>query len=475
MRRHKIARAETAAAPLVLACALLLASCHTIQSPPMPLDPVMSAMRVKARTLDDPSIIDALGKMGLSASAGWNLDALTVAAWNIRSDIAVAAADVAEGMAAERVAGLKPNPTLNVDGSGFVTNNLGDPSPWVFAAGLGFTIETHGKREIRVAQAQADTETRRWRLAETLWLARSDLRKAILARNLALNSIALAEEEIALRENYLDFVQTQLRFGAGLGSDLLTAQTNLSRAQVQLRTARTELATAEGLIAAAESIPIENLPLARLSPVSFETLPAPEAIDPGTLRDFGLVNRLTVRHALADYAVTEQALRAAVARQYPDYTIGPGYTFDRGDHALTFASNLIVPLIHDERDAIAQAVDVRARAAAQFQVTQTQALGEIDAAGARYRAAYAAFMESKTVEIDAQATVSEVQRRLEAGGADRGEVLTAQINLAQDHRASLDALRAATDALGALEDGVQRPVWPESTLAIQRPDGPSRE
>ena len=80
MRRHKIARAETAAAPIALASALLLTSCHTIESPALPLDPVMSAARVKARTLDDPAIVDALGTMGLSASAGWTLDALTVAA-----------------------------------------------------------------------------------------------------------------------------------------------------------------------------------------------------------------------------------------------------------------------------------------------------------------------------------------------------------------------------------------------------------
>src|SRR5262249_41541219 len=276
-------------------------------------------------------------------------------------------------------------------------------------------------------------------------------------------------------ENYLDFVQTQLRFGAGVGTDLLTAQTNLSRAQVQLRTARTDLATAEGQLAAGEGIAIENLPLARLAPVVLESLPQPDAIDPGTLRDFGLINRLTVRHALADYAVTEQALRAAVAKQYPDFSIGPGYTFDRGDHAITIASSAIVPLIHDERDAIAQAIDVRSRAAAQFQATQTQALGEIDSAGSRYRAAYAAMLESKNAEAAAQNAAVEVQRRLEAGGADRGEVLTAQLSLAQDRRATLDALRAASDALGALEDAVQRPVWPDWQVVIQRPADPSRE
>ena len=37
----------------------------------------------------------------------------TIAAWSLRSDIAVAAADINTALSAERVAGLLPNPTLN--------------------------------------------------------------------------------------------------------------------------------------------------------------------------------------------------------------------------------------------------------------------------------------------------------------------------------------------------------------------------
>jgi hypothetical protein len=97
-------------------------------------------------------------------------------------------------------------------------------------------------------------------------------------------------------------------------------------------------------------------------------------------------------------------------------------------------------------------------------------LGEIDTATARYRASYAAWVEAKNAEGFAVMTADEVQRRLAAGGADRGEVLTGQIGLALAQRATLDALRLVVDALGALEDGMQRPVWPSSTLVVQRPD-----
>jgi outer membrane protein TolC len=425
--------------------------------------------------LQNPEIAQALGRLGVVADRGWSIDALTVAAWSLRSDIAVAAADVQTGLSAERVAGLVPNPTLGIDESSFLTNNLGDPTTWVLAAALNFVIETGDKREIRIDQARADTETRRWHLTELLWQARAELRRGMAARDLANRSIALAEGELALRENYLDWVETQIRFGLGVGSDRLTAQTNLVRAQAQLRAARGELATAEAQIAAATGIAIENLPLTQLMPIVTEEVPAPQSYDLGAMRDIAIVNRLTVRHALADYAVTEQALRQALARQYPDVNIGPGYNYDRGDHAITIAASAIVPLLHDESAAIDQAVKTRSTAAAQFQAAQSTALAEVDSATARYRAAYTAWMDARNGETVAVTTRDEVQRRLMAGAADRGEVLTGDIGLALAQRATLDALKLTIDALGALEDSVQRPIFPASTLAVQRPDSPSPE
>jgi len=184
---------------------------------------------------------------------------------------------------------------------------------------------------------------------------------------------------------------------------------------------------------------------------------------------------LTVRHALADYAVTEQALRQALARQYPDVNLGPGYTYDRGDHAITVAAGATVPLLHDESAAIAQAVNVRTTAAAQFQAAQSVAWSDVDGAVVRYGAAYTAWTDAKNGQASAVTTADEVQRRLNAGAADRGELLTAQINLALTQRATLDAYKLTIDALGAIEDSVQRPIWPVSRLSIQRPDTASRE
>jgi hypothetical protein len=132
-------------------------------------------------------------------------------------------------------------------------------------------------------------------------------------------------------------------------------------------------------------------------------------------------------------------------------------------------------LFHDESAAIAQAVDTRARTGVQFEAVQAQTLSEIDTAMARYRAAYTALAETRDAEGPAGLFADDATRRLNAGAADRGEMLTAQLGLALARRANLDALKIATDALGAVEDGVQRPIWPHSTLLPKRPDNPIPE
>src|ERR1044072_5341004 len=100
---------------LFLVCgvlALSLSACVIVRPGPSPIDPVATAKLLTTRSLQDPEITAALTRMGLSTDRGWTLDALTVAAWSLRSDIGVATADVLAGSAAERVAGLMPNPSL---------------------------------------------------------------------------------------------------------------------------------------------------------------------------------------------------------------------------------------------------------------------------------------------------------------------------------------------------------------------------
>jgi outer membrane protein TolC len=430
-----------------------------------------SAARIAARSIDDSRIVSALMKAGIAPeTTGWTIDALTIAAWTMRPDVVVANADIAASLAGERVAGERPNPTVTLGPGAAVTNNNGDVSPWTVATSIDFTIETAGKREIRTDQARAQTETLQWQLAETLWAIRTQVRKAVIVRAYAQEAAALAEQEVMLRLNYQDWVQTEIRFGAVAQPDLLAAQTNVAQAENQLRQARGATAIADDGLAAALAIPTGSVPLAHVAAPPLDMLLRPERADLGTLRDIGLVNRLSVRHALANYQVTEQNLRVLIAQQYPDINLGPGYAFDRGDHLLSLSIGFTVPLFHGQDNAIAQALALRGKSAAQFESVQSQTMGEIDTALTRYRAAYASAAEAQNALGIARATVESVHRRITMGAADRGEILTAQILLVQAQRFLLDAQKASWDAIAALEDSVQHPIWPASKLAADEPN-----
>ena len=450
---------------LTAAAVLLLSAC--VSAPPAPLDPAASAERLAARSLDDPRVTEALARAGLPAGA-WSLDALTVAAWTLRPEIAAAAADVAAAAAAERTAGELPNPTVSLDPAYLYDNVGGALSPWTFAASLGFTLETGGKRGIRRAQSRAESETRQWQYAEAAWQVRQDIRKALAARLVARESLAVAEREMQLRESYSAWVENAFRFGAVAQADRLTAVTGRAQAQGALRTARGDLAAADADLAAAVGVTPARFPFAAVKPLPTDILPDPGAAE--ALRTEAVVNRLSVRHALADYAVSESALRMAVAKQYPDIGFGPGYVYDKGDRGVTLTLGFTLPLFHGAQAAIDEALAARTKAATQFETAQSLALAEIETASARYTAAAAALAEARSAEDAVGKSAAAVDNRLAMGAADRGEVVTAGLALTAARRARLDGLRAVLDALGALEDGVQRPFWPASTLGLPRPD-----
>jgi outer membrane protein TolC len=450
------------------AAASVLLLCACVSAPPAALDPQTSAQRLETRSLDDPRVTAALERAGLSASSGWTLDGLTVAAWTLRPEIAVAAADVAAAAAAERTAAELPNPTLTLDPQYLYDNPSGNLSPWTMAASLGFTIETGGKRGIRRAQSRAESEVRRWQLAEATWQIRQDIRKALVARMVAQQALAAAEREAALRQSFSAWVENAFRFGAVAQTDRLNAATTLAQAQATLRTVRGDLAAADATLAAAVGVAAARFPFSALTIPLTDILPEPGSVD--ALRGEAVVNRLSVRRALADYAVSEQALRMAVAKQYPDITFGPGYIYDKGDRGVTLNLGFTLPLFHGAQAAIDEALAARAKAATQFEAAQSLALTEIETSSARYAAAIAAWTEAKTAEDAADLAAAAVENRLAMGAADRSEVVTAGLVQVTARRATLDALRAVLEALGALEDGVQRPLWPASTLAVPRPD-----
>jgi outer membrane protein TolC len=445
----------------VWAAVLACSACQHV--PPAPLDAAANATRIAARSLADPAVQAALGRHDLAvAENAWSLDQLTLAAWTLRTDLAVARLSVDAARAATAVDSERPNPTVTAPLEKVTDSDVADP--WVIGAALALTFETGGKREIRRALALAQERSLEWRFGEALWTARAEVRAALLDVAFAQALVAIDEDTARLQREYLSWVETRLAHGAATTSERLAAVQALNQAESRGALDGVALATASAVLAAAVGVAPRELASVQPLLPALDGLSNLGALDADAARSVALVNRLDVRRALAEYEVAEQELRAAVASQYPDVTLAPGYTVDQSDHKITLGLDLPVPLFHNSNAAIRRAIAARAVAAAKFDDVQAGALAAIDVGFAQFEATRGALAAAERAARDAEGAVAALERRLAAGAANRGEVLAGQVALAGLRETALTARRALLDAATALENAIERPLYPESSI-----------
>ena len=446
---------------LAVAASLACAACQHV--PPAPLDAAANGERLAVRSLTDPAVQTALARHGVQTAAGtWSLDQLTLASWVLRTDLAVARSEIDVARAAIVADGQRPNPTVSAPLEKVTDEGVAEP--WVIGAALALTFEPGGKRAIRQARALAEVRALEWQFGEALWTARADVRAALLDLEFAEVLVGLDDEAGRFTREFLSWVETRLERGAATTSERLAAVQALNEAESRRALDDIALATASARLAAAVGVAPRELASVRPAVPPLDGLSALPAFDVAAARAVAVVNRLDVRRALAEYDVAEQDLRAAVASQYPDITFAPGYTVDQADHKITLGLDLPVPLFHDASAAINRAIAARAVAAAKFDDVQAAVLAAVDVAFAQFEAARAALVSAERATGDAEAAVAALERRLAAGAANRGEVLAGQIALATLRQTELAARRAVFDAATALENAIERPLFPESSI-----------
>src|SRR5689334_925946 len=177
-----------------------------------PLNPQASQQAFESRSLSDPQLRRVTDRPGPATQpitpeneVAWNLDSLTRAAMYLHPDVSVARAHLAAVRAGRATAAELPNPTLNLGPE--YTFNPGGISPWVLGINLDIPIETAGKREIRMAQAEALSNAAGYELAEAAWKVRSRLRDALADYILTWEEAQSWQTEVAGRSAYLKVLE----------------------------------------------------------------------------------------------------------------------------------------------------------------------------------------------------------------------------------------------------------------------------
>jgi cobalt-zinc-cadmium efflux system outer membrane protein len=455
----------------LIALLALCAGCARVQPyRPAPIVPAASAHRLQARRLTDPALerfIDTnLGHPVSPRPIGqWNLQKLTLAALYFSPQMEIARDQLAIAQAGITTAAEHPNPTLSL--------TPGIPSPYLFDLPLAIPIETHGKRNLLIEQARHLSSAAKISLAETEWKVSSEVRKALLAYQVAEWNLDLSRSIEQIETRRVALLGRILAAGEGARPALQTARLVLSNTRFATSEDEGKVSTARAVLAGAIGVPVEALDGVQIDWPNVARLPSLATLSPRRIRREAVLNRLDVRRALDQYAAADAALRLQIARQYPNFNIGPGYAFEEGNSYFTVPLSVVLPIRNRNQGPIAQAEALRKEAAANFLAVQARAIAQSEQALAAYRSALADLNVANRPIEGQRLRVQTTEHAVSAGETDHLQLNALLLEGTVYARQHIQALAQAQSALGALEDAVERPLGPDASVFPARAPAPA--
>jgi cobalt-zinc-cadmium efflux system outer membrane protein len=375
---------------------------------PQPLNPPQVERQFRARSIHDPGLAAFL-KRPHWPPAKLGLDDVVAVALYFSPDLDVARAQWRTAEAAVLTAKGRPNPSVSVGGG--YTN--APESPLVFHFDPALTLVTAGKRGWRILAAEKQADAARVGVEETAWQVRSRVRAAWLNYLTAIRSRDALQNEQAFRAATASILEKRLNVGEVARPDVNVARTALIAVQTQAAAAEAQVNESVAALAAAVG-------LLALPDVDTQSLPLPLAsLTLAQVEQDGLMHRADIRRSLLEYAAAEANLHLQIANQYPDVQLSPGYSFDEGHHRIAFSPGFPIPLLNRNQGLIAEAEARRKEAEASFNALQAQAIGEIQAALARYNGARAELAQADQHLNLIQAREGATVRLVRAGEDDQ--------------------------------------------------------
>jgi cobalt-zinc-cadmium efflux system outer membrane protein len=447
-------------APAFAFLLLALAGCGFRSYAPKPVDPERTLAEIAARSLDAPGLKDYLRERGVTVDpwprADWTLAELTWVALYHSPDLDIARSQLALARAGEVSAAQRPNPAIQLGGLHHSDTTPPKDSPWTVSLIVDLPIVTGGKREARIAHAQALSEGAMLDLAAAAWQVRVRVQARYLDFFAATEEGRLAEMELALRQEEAALLERRVARGYASANDALVAQTRAAEARLLEARAAARSEEARAALAQALGVPLDTM---RSLKLSFADLSAPPPIaGPADLRAAALQNRLDIRRALADYAASEASLRLEIARQYPDLVLRPGYIWDQSDRIWALGSILLLPIANRNEGPILEAEARRSLEADRFLALQARTLGTLDTRQGALAAARVELAAADALGRDAANRATRTERRFEAGDADRLERTRVRLDVLSTRRGVLASQVRGLQAYALLEDAVQAPL-----------------
>jgi cobalt-zinc-cadmium efflux system outer membrane protein len=383
-------------------------------------------------------------------------------------ELVAARLDASRARARLRQAGLRPNPTLEVEQTtGRLTGSAGESETSV---GVALPLELGGKRRRRIELAQAELEAVEAEVAER--------ERRLTIEVLAVYADALAAlRELEITEGLTDIDLSTTRYVQARVAEGETAPLELSLLQAEVERLRSRRALVEGRLQATlvrlkglAGIPPEE-PL-RLG----ESLAGPPRREPPAsleaATDIALRTRPDVRLARLTEEVAQAGLRLARAQGTPDLTASARYMHSRSafddtpvgvlrdrDRLLTFGVSVGLPVFNQNQGAKEEAAIAITQTRARREFAEATVRIEVAAAYARREAAQRAlFTFEQGVIVRSNENLRTIRAAYEMGEFRITDLLAEQRRLLDAQKEYTETLAEAYRALSDLQTAIGTPM-----------------
>lgn len=358
------------------------------------------------------------------------------------NEVAALGVEVAE--AGRRVAGLRPNPTLNAD----VENVIGTgPYRGIDEAettiGFALPLELGGKRSARIGVANAQTARARIDVVVAAADLRLKVTQSYVEAVTAERRLAIAQDQVRITTENLRIARDRVEAGANSPIDEQRAALLASNAGAELERARQTVEATR--IALAQYTGIASVALDQAWFDDVALTPA------GPRMPVSAEGTLALAAAAADVSTADAELRLARSQRVPDLTVSAGTRRLQasGDMAMVFGLSVPLPVFNSGRAAVDRASALRGQSDARRRLARFEAEQAIAATRAdRDRAA-------ATVRASGPA-VKAAQEAARIARIGYGEGKFDQLVLLEAEQALLDARTAAIDARNQYHDAEAR-------------------
>jgi cobalt-zinc-cadmium efflux system outer membrane protein len=411
-----------------------------------PLEPERSTQEFAARQL--------------TRSQEWNRAELLALALKQNAELAVARAELSAVLSREISAAQDPNPDMTLQ-SEYARH---DSHPWLYGVAFDWFLRSGKQRHLAVELARLDTSNARLQLMDHAWAVRRTLAAALSDWESARRRAGLLDRLARAQDRLIELEERRVKIGEDAPSELITSRQG--RIQIELEQAELHALAAAAQAAAAKAL---GMPSPALDGLHFAW---PDWGDPPTVdesteraaREQALLSRADLAAAIGDYAAAEAKLQLAVARQYPQFTLSPGYYWDHGIAKFPFDVGFTLPL-NRNRGEIAEARAGRELAGQRMLALQAEIYGEVAAAEREEHIARDSVTaaERRLTETRRQSQQADLALRL--GAMDVHDQVGAQIIATQAEIAALLMRAQLQIARNNLEDALRTPLsGPEVAL-----------